>query len=389
MIIKSLDIFCEIIDNFGDIGVVYRLAKELKTFYNGEVKIRVILNRMDEFLNMNKKAKNVDYQEIDDIIYMTDKYLAKNICTFSPANVIIETFGCHILEGYLEKAKVESSLLINLEYLSGEDWIEGIHLMESPLGAEKLKKYFFMPGFTEKTGGVIVDSLFLNRKKDVLANKEFYLKKYVPEIDGNYFLGTVFSYEKNFLPLLHTLSENGKENCLLILGEKSQTSIKEIAKNLNISYLKEDSYRYKNTLIKFIPFLEQEEYEELINLADYNFVRGEDSFVRALLTGKPFVWHIYLQDEMAHMDKIDGFIKRYDETLKDLDLELNRALNIHTELLRDYNLREGNSLELGREKFDDFFKEFENISKLSQNYSEYIELKCNLIDKLNEFILKY
>jgi len=387
MIIKSLDIFCEIIDNFGDIGVVYRLAKELKTFYNDNVKIRVILNRVNEFVNMNKKAKDIDYQEIDGIIYMTNEYLAKNICTFSPANVIIEAFGCNILETYLEKAKLESSLLINLEYLSGEDWIEGIHLIESPLGVEKLKKFFFMPGFTEKSGGVIVDKLFLNRKKSVLENKKFYLEKYIPEIDESYFLGTIFSYEKNFLPLIDVLLENGKENCLLILGEKSQMSINKIIKNLNFTYLSGGIYKYKNILIKFMPFLEQEEYEELINLADYNFVRGEDSFVRALLTGKPFIWHIYLQDEMAHMDKIDGFIKRYDETLKSLGL--NKQLDIHTKLLRDYNLRDSNSLELGSEKFDDFFKEFENISKLSQSYSEYIKLKCNLIDKLNEFILKY
>ncbi|MGL5803105.1 MAG: elongation factor P maturation arginine rhamnosyltransferase EarP, partial [Cetobacterium sp.] len=293
MIIKSLDIFCEIIDNFGDIGVVYRLAKELKTFYNDNVKIRVILNRVNEFVNMNKKAKDTDYQEIDGIIYMTNEYLAKNICTFSPANVIIEAFGCNILETYLEKAKLESSLLINLEYLSGEDWIEGIHLMESPLGAEKLKKFFFMPGFTEKSGGVIVDKLFLNRKKSVLENKKFYLEKYIPEIDESYFLGTIFSYEKNFLPLIDVLLENGKQNCLLILGEKSQMSINKIIKNLNFTYSSEGIYKYKNILIKFMPFLEQEEYEELINLADYNFVRGEDSFVRALLTGKPFVWHIY------------------------------------------------------------------------------------------------
>ena len=387
MIVKSLDIFCEIIDNFGDIGVVYRLAKELKTFYNGNVKIRVILNRVNEFVNMNKKAKDTDYQEIDGIIYITNEYLAKNICTFSPANVIIEAFGCNILEEYLEKAKLESSLLINLEYLSGEDWIEGIHLMESPLGAEKLKKFFFMPGFTEKSGGVIVDSLFLNRKKSVLENKKFYLEKYIPEIDERYFIGTIFSYEKNFLPLIDVLLKNGKENCLLILGEKSQMSINKIIENLNITCLSEGIYKYENIIIKFMPFLEQEEYEELINLVDYNFVRGEDSFVRALLTGKPFVWHIYLQDEMAHIDKIDGFIKRYDETLKSLGL--NKELDIHTKLLRDYNLRDSNSLELGSEKFDDFFKEFENISKLSQSYSEYIELKCNLIDKLNEFILKY
>lgn len=388
MDIKSLDIFCEIIDNFGDIGVVYRLAKELKNLYGDRVEIRVFLNRVDEFISINKKAKLVEYQEIDGIIYITNEYLAKNICTFSPANVIIEAFGCNILEEYLERAKVESSLLINLEYLSGEDWIEDIHLMESPLGAPKLKKYFFMPGFTEKTGGVIVDSLFLERKKSVLKNKDMYLNKYIPEIEKeDYFIGTIFSYEKNFLPLLDVLIENKRKNCLLILGEKSQTSIKSIIQDLDGVTSKDDIYQYRNIMFKFMPFLEQEEYEELINLVDYNFVRGEDSFVRALLTGKPFIWHIYLQDEMAHMDKIEGFVGKYRDTLEKVGLK--GALDTHIELLRDYNLRDSNSLELGKESFDNFFKKFEEISKLSQNYSEYIELKCNLIDKLNEFILKY
>ncbi|MGL6025423.1 MAG: elongation factor P maturation arginine rhamnosyltransferase EarP, partial [Cetobacterium sp.] len=123
------------------------------------------------------------------------------------------------------------------------------------------------------------------------------------------------------------------------------------------------------------------------NLAHYNFVRGEDSFVRALLTGKPFVWHIYLQEDMAHMDKIRGFVERYREVLESLNL--NIPLDIHTKLLKEYNLRDSNSLELGKENFDDFFEEFQNISKLSKIYSEYIELNCNLIDKLNRFILKY
>ena len=346
------------------------------------------MNRVDEFISINKKAKLVEYQEIDGIIYITNEYLAKNICTFSPANVIIEAFGCNILEKYLERAKVESSLLINLEYLSGEDWIEDIHLMESPLGAPKLKKYFFMPGFTEKTGGVIVDSLFLDRKKSVLKNKDVYLNKYIPEIEKeDYFIGTIFSYEKNFLPLLDVLIENKRKNCLLILGKKSQISIKSIIQDLDGVTSKDDIYQYRNIMFKFMPFLEQEEYEELINLVDYNFVRGEDSFVRALLTGKPFIWHIYLQDEMAHMDKIEGFVGKYRDTLEKVGLK--GALDTHIELLRDYNLRDSNSLELGKESFDNFFKKFEEISKLSQNYSEYIELKCNLIDKLNEFILKY
>ena len=174
---------------------------------------------------------------------------------------------------------------------------------------------------------------------------------------------------------------------MLILGEKSQTSIKSIIQDLDGVTSKDDIYQYRNIMFKFMPFLEQEEYEELINLVDYNFVRGEDSFVRALLTGKPFIWHIYLQDEMAHMDKIEGFVGKYRDTLEKVGLK--GALDTHIELLRDYNLRDSNSLELGKESFDNFFKKFEEISKLSQNYSEYIELKCNLIDKLNEFILKY
>ncbi|MGL5971328.1 MAG: elongation factor P maturation arginine rhamnosyltransferase EarP [Cetobacterium sp.] len=388
MEIKNLDIFCEIIDNFGDIGVVYRLAKEFKNIYKEDIKIRVFLNRLDEFLEINKKAKNISWQEIDGIEYITNEFLAKNICTFSPANVIIEAFGCNVLEEYLEKAKQESTLLINLEYLSGETWIEDIHLMESPIGAKKLKKYFYMPGFRENTGGVIVDNLFLKRKLAVLNNKDYYRKKYLSDLDSEeYFVGTIFSYEKNFIPLFEALSQNNKKNYILVLGEKSKESIKENLKNLNAEYLRTDLAQYKNIKIKFMPFLEQEEYEELINLVDYNFVRGEDSFVRALLTGKPFVWHIYLQEEMAHMDKIEGFIERYVESLEHLNL--NIPMDIHTTLLKDYNLRDTNSLELGKERYEKFFKEFDNISLLTQSYSEYIELKCNLIDKLNKFILKY
>lgn len=388
MNIKSLDIFCDVIDNFGDIGVVYRVAKEMKKIHGENIEIRVILNRLDEFLYLNRRAKKIEYQEIDGITYLTEDFLAKNICTFSPANVIIEAFGCNIFSEYLEKAKSESSLLINLEYLSGEKWIEDVHGMESLMGAKKLKKFFFMPGFSEKTGGVIVDSLFLDRKKMVQENREMYLKKYITDLNCNdKFIGTVFSYEKNFLPLLNGLENNLKNNILLIMGEKSQNSLLELQENLNLEKLSNDLYRYKNIELKFMPFLEQEEYEELINAVDYNLVRGEDSFVRALLTGKPFIWHIYLQDEMAHMDKIEGFIDRYMETMSKLESE--KIIEVHTKLLRDYNLRDKNSLEIGKEDFIEFFEKFDDIKKLSERYSEYLISNCNLIEKLNRFILKY
>ena len=71
----------------------------------------------------------------------------------------------------MEKAYISSDLLINLEYLSAEDWIEDFHLQSSPIGKGKLKKIFFMPGFTEKTGEFIADSNFLDRCKDVCEKK--------------------------------------------------------------------------------------------------------------------------------------------------------------------------------------------------------------------------
>lgn len=378
--IKTLDIFCDIIDNYGDIGVVYRIAKELKRIHS-DVGIRVFLNRVDEFLEINSKAQKVDKQTIDGITYMTNEFLEKNICTISPANVIIEAFGCTIFKEYLEKAKNESSLLINLEYLSGEEWAETAHLMESPTGA-KMKKFFFMPGFNENTGGVIVDSLFLDRKKRVKDDLEVYRKKYIKNYRSDEFIGTIFTYEKNFTPLIESLILDGRKTRLLIMGEKSKKSFGNIKE---FSKIEENLYEYKNITIQYMEFLNQEEYEEVINISDFNLVRGEDSFVRSLLVGAPFVWHIYLQEEMAHMDKIDGFLRCFKQFVK----KNNNATNTINTLLRDYNFRKENSFEVGKESFVDFFKYFDEIKKISEDYAEYLIFKCNLIDKLNNFIINY
>jgi hypothetical protein len=39
-------------------------------------------------------------------------------------------------------------------------------------------------------------------------------------------------------------------------------------------------------------------------------VRGEDSLVRAIWAGAPFVWQIYPQDDDAHRIKLDAFLSR-------------------------------------------------------------------------------
>lgn len=387
MELKTLDIFCEIIDNYGDIGVVYRTAKELQKIFP-KSKIRAFLNKLDEFKKINSQVLDLPSQNIDGIEYITFDYLRDNANELLTAQVIIEAFGCQIPEEYMEIAYDNSELLINLEYLSAEDWIEDFHLQSSPLGRGKLKKVFFMPGFTEKSGGIIADSNYLERIQKVLENKEFYEKKYLSDIEDreNKIVGTLFSYEKNFTPLLEDLKKLDKNVVILAMGEKTQDSLRKILKNFSIEDFR-NSLKYGKIEIRFLNFLNQEEYEELINIVDFNFVRGEDSFIRAVLTGKPYMWHIYCQEEYAHMDKIEGFLDKYRRVIENFSDE-DFLLNME-KFFKDYNFRKENSLELGKESYLYFFENLAKIEKYNTIFRDFLIQKCNLINKLKDFIEKH
>lgn len=387
MELKTLDIFCEIIDNYGDIGVVYRIAKELQKIFP-KSKIRAFLNKLDEFKKINSQVLDLPSQNIDGIEYITFDYLRDNANELLTAQVIIEAFGCQIPEEYMEIAYDNSELLINLEYLSAEDWIEDFHLQSSPLGRGKLKKVFFMPGFTEKSGGVIADSNYLERIQQVLENKEFYEKKYLSDIEDreNKIVGTLFSYEKNFTPLLEDLKKLDKDVVILAMGEKTQDSLRKILKNFSIEDFR-NSLKYGKIEIRFLNFLNQEEYEELINIVDFNFVRGEDSFIRAVLTGKPYMWHIYCQEEYAHMDKIEGFLDKYRRVIENFSDE-DFLLNME-KFFKDYNFRKENSLELEKESYLYFFENLAKIEKYNTIFRDFLIQKCNLINKLKDFIEKH
>lgn len=387
MKVNSIDIFCEIIDNFGDIGVVYRISKELKKIFQN-VRIRIVLNRLEEFKAINKKVKDTDYQEIDGLICVTEKYVKENMESFGVSDVFIEAFGCNVPEEYVKAAKENSKLWINLEYLSGEKWIEDFHLCESLIDSKTLKKIFFMPGFSEKSGGVIIDSGFLERMKYGKENRDEVFKKYFKDFDlKDKFIGTVFSYKKNFENLLETLKNYKKETVLLLMGEKTQKSFSEILKkNLTEDY--GNIVKYGKITMIYSDFFSQEEYEEIISASDFNFTRGEDSFVRGIVLGKPFMWHIYLQEEKAHMDKIKAFTDRFKESIEVSEEEKN-IIESYCNLLEDYNDRDKNSLEKGKEDFRIFFEKFEEINRICEKYSKFLLEKCNLVKKLYKYIQEY
>ena len=345
MLIDNIDIFCEVIDNYGDVGVAYRLARELKRIYPNK-ELRFIINQTEE-LNLIKKNDDIiviDYKDVDKIE--------------QPADLVIETFACNIPEIYMDKALKSSKLMINLEYFSSEDWVDDFHLQESFLGGN-LKKYFFIPGLSEKSGGIILDKEFLDRKNKVQENREYYLKQF--NIDEKYdLIISVFSYEKNFDNFLKTLQKLDKKVLLLLLSEKTQKNF--------IKYFDNNDYYDKIKAVK-LPFFTYDKYEKLLALCDINLVRGEDSFVRALLLAKPFLWHIYPQDENAHIIKLESFLEKYCPNNKELK-----------ETFINYNINKDN--------FSYFFENLDKIKKYNEKYADYLIENCNLMNKLINFIEK-
>ena len=343
MEIDSIDIFCQVIDNYGDVGVAYRLAREFKRVYPNK-KLRFVINKTEE-LNLIRKSEDIE------IILYKDISKIEN-----SADLIIESFGCEIPKKYMDKALKNSKLIINLEYFSAEKWVDDFHLQESFLGGN-LKKYFFIPGLSEKSGGILLDNEFLERKKKVEANKEYYLEKF--EIKEKYdLIGSVFSYEKNFDSLIEELKKLDKKIILLILSEKTQKNF--------IKYFDNGNNYDKIKFVK-LPFFTYDKYEELLALCDFNLVRGEDSFVRALLLGKPFLWHIYPQDENTHIKKLESFLEKYCSNNKELK-----------QTFINYNIN--------KDDFSYFFKNFKEIEKYNKNYANYLIKNCNLMEKLINFI---
>ena len=376
MNIKNIDIFCEVIDNFGDAGVVFRLAKELKT-YNNNFNVRIFINRLSELEKINKKIDILSKtQVVDEITYI----LKENSNLFSPAELIIEAFGCEIPKNYYDK--IDKSLIINLEYLTAEKWALDFHLKESLTGNPNIKKFFYMPGFDEKSGGLILDEKFLQKidKKNKIDRFSI-INKYIESFDKNATFGILFSYESDYCNLIKYLAEKDSKTILAVMGEKSVYSINYALKKLNLIPIN-NCIKYKNLTIKYIDFMEQSEFDDLLWCCDFAFVRGEESIVRAAIAGIPFIWHIYCQDEYAHMDKLNAFLEKFSEFS-----ESKKIIEKYCNLVYNYNYRNINSLEL--EKIPDyrvFFEHLDEIRNCSNSFSRYLREKCSLIDKLFLFL---
>lgn len=292
------DIFCRVIDNYGDIGVCWRLARQLAREHGWLP--RLWIDDLAAFGRLEARADPRSPEQTLEGIRIV--HWTRPAPDLVPGDVVIEAFACDPPPAFVHRMQdqLRRPVWINLEYLSAEEWIEHCHALPSPQPGG-LAKHFFFPGFTERSGGLIREAGLL-RERDALqadsrARAAFLGTLGLPPPDDATRLVTLFCYPDAPATVLADTLARADRPCVLAIAQG-------VAPYLPAG-------RQGALQIVRIPFLPQPDYDRLLWSADLNFVRGEDSFVRAQLAGRPMVWHIYPQAQAAHIDKLSAWLARY------------------------------------------------------------------------------
>ena len=323
----KFDIFCTVIDNWGDAGVCWRLARglcaQVKADGQTTAQVRLWIDA-PELLNpwLGERLADESIQ-----VCTWDEYVRWD--EVLPAQVIIETFACELPVAYIEqiKAMAIAPKWFNLEYLSAEDWVASHHRLPSPQGGG-LNKIFYFPGFTTDTGGLL-------REPDLLARRDAFVHahpNYWSQCTGHVtdllaLKITLFGYEH--MPLIEWLSAlvKGKYAVqIAVTTGKAQRAFDQAWVQLGYKASKDGVYQQGKLSARFISMLNQAQFDQLLWSSDVNAVRGEDSLVRALWAGKPLLWDIYKQDDDAHIKKLQAFCTHWTKDAKGVSASVwNRA----------------------------------------------------------------
>ncbi|MDD2919069.1 elongation factor P maturation arginine rhamnosyltransferase EarP [Rhodoferax sp.] len=296
------DIFCRVIDNFGDLGVAWRLACNLTE--RGQA-VRLWADDISALAWMAPQgAPGVEVRVWTAPIDMTD---------ITPGDVLIETFGCDIdsefIVAYAKKISNsgQSCAWINQEYLSAEAYAARCHGLPSPVMSgpgRGLTKHFYYPGFTADTGGLLREPDLMARQAEF--DRQAWLARQGVPWQGER-LVSLFCYEPAGLgDLLDTLANGAQPTRILVTHGRANTAVRAEV----LSKTTQQPRWNSQGLLSFfyLPQLSQVDYDHLLWASDVNFVRGEDSLVRALWAGRPFIWQIYPQHDAIHAHKLAAFL---------------------------------------------------------------------------------
>ncbi len=311
--IHTVDIFCEVIDNYGDAGVSWRLARALTA---RGLSVRLWINNLSCLQRLQPSVN----------VYLTEQALdgfqviAWNDQTelnYQPAELVIEAFACRLSDAMLDRMADANPTpaWINLEYLSAESWAVQSHGLPSPHPRLPLTQYFFFPGFVPESGGLIrEDKLMQARAAFDSESRTKFVKNLEIDVGFDSLLVSLFCYQHAPVEALFNAMCVGPPTiCLVPEGVATKALTHFMGNDLSVGR----EVTMGQLTIKIIPFLHSDDYDRLLWSCDLNFVRGEDSLVRAHWAQQPFVWQLYQQAEESHLIKLAAFLDRHSHGLSE------------------------------------------------------------------------
>ncbi len=310
---RRWDVFCKVVDNFGDAGVSWRLARVLAQEHGLEVTLWI-----DELAALARIAPDIRLDARSQrISRVTVRLWADMPPAPEAADVVIEAFGCGLPAAYLAAmaARAAPPRWYVLEYLSAEAWVDAAHGLPSPHPRLALDRRYWFPGFTARTGGLLRErDLFARRdafRADAAAQKALWALLRVPPRTSAELRLSLFCYPSAPLAALLDAWAESETPIVCLVPEGVATGVLDAWAGGAVPHAGGAPLTRGRLAVHAIPFVAQDDYDRLLWACDVNFVRGEDSIVRAQWAARPFVWQIYPQADAAHLGKLDAFLDRH------------------------------------------------------------------------------
>ncbi|MGA7949081.1 MAG: elongation factor P maturation arginine rhamnosyltransferase EarP [Thiobacillaceae bacterium] len=310
--IQTCDLFCTVVDNYGDIGIASRLARQLHE--ERGLQVRLWVDDLHTFSRLHpdiaQQAESQNWRGVG------VRRWAGALGQIVPHDLVIEAFARELPESFLQAmaAQPVKPVWLNLEYLSAEPWVEGCHGLASPHPRLPLVRYFFFPGYTRATGGLLREQGLIEDVEsfqlDAKARAAFWQELGLPLPQTGELRVSLFAYENAAIPaLLESLAGHARPVSCLVPESKALAPA--------LAYFGQSRAQVGERLergslsLHVLPFLAQDKYDRLLWACDLNIVRGEDSFVCAQFAGRPVLWQAYVQQGDVHGKKVRAWLDRY------------------------------------------------------------------------------
>ena len=375
MVQKTTDItlLCKVIDNYGDIGTVYRLARALEELNQSHecapVSLRLVTDNLESFHSIEPAVKtNVPFQILNSIkIYDWNAFeFCHNEFIKNPPEIILECFQCGRPD-WLEKLLFDEGCpdivhIIMIDYLTAEEYADTFHCLMSLTRSARVEKINFMPGFTSKTGGVVLDKAFMKSLKIDSTNVTNGSTK------QNEFNIVFFTYEKDWTPAVKALAgfKKGNLNVLVAKGRGHDSFIEAWEKC------------GKPFKVCNLDFLQQSQWDAMLCKTPLLFIRGEDSLSRACLTGNPFIWHAYPQTDEYQTVKVKALLERMRPFFGE------QLFTCVENVFIAFNTPDGNI----EESLKEFLRNYDNLCSGFKKFALNLQKNGNFAKNLMTFIEK-